>query len=255
MMRVLHISDIHYRSKFNIENPYEKMLSLIDSPINKISTVINQINNIDLIVITGDLCHAGSVDDYICLKNTLDSLKFPYVISLGNHDDKDTFFKAFSYQEINGAYLNVYTINDISFISFDNSAYNASNGYIDDDRLEWLNTALKTHSNNIVLMHHQFEDVPGIPGLNNGSKLKEVLIPNHPLAILNGHTHWFKEQYIDSIPNYTAPSLSFHAVNIEEGSVDFYQCCGYVLYEIDQTSVEIIQKSEKEERFLKRLYY
>lgn len=254
-MRVLHISDIHYQSKFNLENPYEKMLSHIDSPINKISTIIKQVNNIDLIVITGDLCHAGSIVDYICVKDALDALKIPYVISLGNHDDKDAFFKAFSYQEINNAYLDVYTIDDISFISFDNSAYNASNGYIDDDRLEWLNTMLKIHSHNIVLMHHQFEDVPGIPGLHNGSKLKEVLIQNHPLAILNGHTHWFKEQNLEFIPYYTAPSLSFHSIYTEEGSVDFYQCYGYVLYEIEQTSINIIQKTEKEEKFLKRLYY
>ncbi len=254
-MRVLHISDIHYRSKYNLKNPYETMLSLMDPTLIKVKNIVNQIQNIDLIVITGDICDTGNEEDYKSVKTTLDSLKIPYVISLGNHDNKEAFFNAFSFQEINGAYLNVYSINNITFISFDNSAYNVSNGYLDDNRLKWLDSKLKQHSNCIVLMHHQFEDVPGIPGLKNSSKLEEVLIRNRPLAILNGHTHWFKEQYLDSIPYYTAPSLSFHAVNTKEGSVDFSQCCGYILYEIKQNSIRIIEKSEKEERFLKTLYF
>lgn len=254
-MRVLHISDIHYRSKYNLANPYEKMLSLMDSTLNKITNIVSQLQNIDLIVITGDICDAGSVEDYEHVKETLDQYHIPYVLSLGNHDDKIAFFKAFHLNENSDSYLNVYTTNNISFISFDNSAYNVSNGYLDETRLNWLDSMLKEHSNNIVLMHHQFENVPGIPGLNNGSKLKDILTQNHPLAILNGHTHWLKEQYLNSIPYYTAPSLSFHAVNTKEGSVDFSQCSGYILYEIEQTSIRIIEKSEKEERFLKTLYF
>ena len=244
-MRLLHISDIHYRKEFSNKNVYESILSNMDSSFYRLKNLINSINDVDCIAVTGDLCDDGDSDDYSVLKEYLDGLNIPYVVCLGNHDDKRAFYKGWLNIDSNKPYMGIRVIDGISFVYFDNSEYGYSNGYIDNDRINWLSDALDKYPNSVILMHHQLYDMPGIPGLENRDSLVDLLNNKKVLAVLCGHTHWFKKDG----NFYTAPSVSFRAINGKD-EVIFSQSKGYCLYSILGDSIELIGENEKEEKFL-----
>ena len=239
-MNVLHISDIHYRSNYPGGNPYEDMLSSMDSSFERMKTVITQVmtvSSIDLIVITGDICDEGSASDYALLKKYFDSLAIPVIVTIGNHDIRSAFYRGWCREEKDEPYLMTMRMNGINWISFDNSLHGKANGYVEETRLLWLEQQLQKNSSSIVLMHHQFEAQPGIPCLDDKDSLIKVLSKYKPLAVLNGHTHWLKDGKVEGIPFFTAPSLSFRAVNEEDGSIVFSQSYGYRIYNVNENGV------------------
>lgn len=243
-MRILHISDVHYRQNFSNINTYESILSNMDSSLSKLNTLLNEVKDIDCIVITGDLCDDGTSNDYLTLKRLLDDTNIPYFVCLGNHDNKQEFYKGWFNKDDNRPYLSISNFNGLNIISFDNSEYGHPNGYVDDNRLAWLNNVVSNSSNCLVLMHHQAYDMPGIPGLKD-DELSRILNNRNVLCVLNGHTHWYKED--DKF--YTAPSISFRAKN-EDGEVVFYDCFGYCLYEVSNDSIKLIEEKDKENKLL-----
>lgn len=244
-MNILHISDIHYRNTYPGGNFYEDMLHDMSSPFFRMKELISSLlekYSIDVICVTGDICDNGKKEDYQVLKEYFNTLSVPVFIVLGNHDNKVSFHEAFDNNNSDEPYLKVNALNGYRFISFDNSKFEYSNGYMDEERLDWLKKNINEKS--IVLMHHQFEDVPGIPKMENSEGLKKVLIDSKPIAILNGHTHWCKKTYLEDIPIFTAPSVSFHATNEEDGSVIFYESIGYQIYTLNDNVIEVVESKE-----------
>ena len=251
-MRVLHISDIHYRKSYTTKNPYEDMLSSMDSSFTRLQNVVTSVLErfaIEAIVITGDLCDDGGAEDYAFLKSYFDTLGVPVYVCLGNHDRKDNFYRGWYGHVCDKPYLRVHE-NQMTWICFDNSEYGYPNGYLDQRRLSWLAQQLKCHKNCIVLMHHQFEDLQGIPGLEQRDALCKVLFENPPVAIFNGHTHWIRSGKVGQIPYFTAPSMSFRAVNEVDGSVVFSQSHGYCIYDAKKNGVHLIVEEEVQEKQL-----
>ena len=247
-MKVLHLSDIHYRKAYLSKNPYEEMLSSMDSSFTRLQSVVTNVMtqfNIDVIVITGDLCDDGSIEDYTFLKSYFDTLGNPVYVCLGNHDISENFYQGWCCENSNQPYLRTHE-NQMSWVCFDNSKHGYANGYIDSKRLTWLEEQLKVHKNCIVMMHHQFDDVPGTPGLENKYLLQDVLMKYPPVAVFNGHTHWFKTGKIGNIPYFTAPSVSFRAVNEPDGTVIFSQSQGYCVYEVNAEGVYLMKENEVE---------
>lgn len=248
-MKVLHISDIHYRKQYTGGNLYEDMLEKMDSGLPRAQKIIDTLKDrVDVLVITGDICDEGTPQDYRTVKLCLDSTGIPYVVCLGNHDCKKAFYAGWYGVDTDVPYMQVQVLQDIPFISFDNSQDGKPDGYIDEERLQWVTDTLQKYPGSVVLQHHQFEDLPGIPALENGDKLKRVLIENTPLAVLTGHTHWYAHGTLEGIPYFTAPSISFRAVNKEDGSVIFSQSEGYAMYEITKESVKELMHSEHQDK-------
>lgn len=191
-MNVLHISDIHYRSAYQNTNPYEEMLSHMDSSFERLKTVITDVmavSSIDLIVISGDICDEGSANDYALIRKYFDSLSVPVFVTIGNHDIRPAFYEGWLKEKKDKSYLTMMKTGEITWISFDNSLHGKPCGYVDEIRLEWLKKQLEKNTNCIVIMHHQFPDLPGIPGMEGSEKIRKVLSQYKPLAVLNCHTH------------------------------------------------------------------
>lgn len=241
-MRILHISDIHYRNKFSNNNVYESILSNMDSSLSKLNKL--PLNDVDCICITGDLCDEGSAKDYQMLKGYFDKLKIPYFVCLGNHDDKLAFYEGWlDLFAVDEPYLCTNEFNGLNIISFDNSEYGQSDGYVDEYRINWLKENIK--DNTIVLMHHQLYDLDGIPGLKNREALLEVLNDKRIIGVLNGHSHWFNMdgKYV------TAPSISFRAKN-ENGNIVFYDCFGYCLLDVLNNQISLTKHLESQSKLL-----
>lgn len=245
-MKILHISDIHYRSEYNGGNLYEDMLMGMSSPFMHLKEIVKKALDkfdIDLIVITGDLCDNGSVDDYKTLKNYFDSLNIPTIVTLGNHDNKNKFYKGWLNNDSNLPYMNKLELNGYTFLSFDDSEYGKNNGSITDNKLNWLKNNLNDKT--IVLMHHQFQEEIGIPKLADGEKILDILKQKPPIAVLNGHTHWIKQMSFDGILVLTAPSICFRAVNEEDGSVIFSESEGYCVYSLENNKLTVLDSFEQ----------
>ncbi len=248
-MKVLHISDLHYRKKFEGGNPYEDMLSSMDSSFERLKIMIEQVlleNNIDLIVMSGDICDEGSAEDYATLKKYFDSLHIPCIVCLGNHDIRENFYEGWLNEKDKGPYLSEYEDGGINWISFDNSEHGMADGIVEDRRLQWLDEKLQKPIPAIVIMHHQFDEKPGIPSLHGKDQLISLLQQRKPLCVLNGHTHWACCQEINDILCLTAPSVSFRAINTEESSVIFYQSQGYVIYDVTSEKINVLMKKEEQ---------
>lgn len=252
-MRVLHISDLHYRRKYEGGNPYEDMLSSMDSSFLRMQKIIEkavQNYSIERILLTGDICDEGSAEEYRDIRTYLDSLSVPVMVCLGNHDIKENFYAGWLDEKKDAPYMQDWLIQGIHWVSFDNAMHGMANGYIDEQRLKWLDKHLEGYPCSVILMHHQLQNEAGIPGLPDGENLRKVLKKHTILAVFNGHTHWVKHCLIDGIPYFTAPSLSFQGMNLPDGSLIFSQSQGYSIYDIDRRGVQPVVTECFQEREL-----
>lgn len=180
------------------------------------------------------------------MKKYFEFLTIPTIVCLGNHDVRSSFYEGWMHETKDIPFLESFDFEKIHWISFDNSLHGYPNGYINTERLSWLENELSINLNCIVLMHHQFENLPVIPGLEHGEQLISVLEKVPPLVILNGHTHCSKTGFLGKIPVFTAPSISFRAVNLKDGNVIFSQAKGYRLYEVDENDVSVLDEMQQQ---------
>ena len=86
-MRIIHISDIHLENHgLPIWNTDTKLH--FDKAIKKIQTM----DNIDAIIISGDLSNDGSAWSYNYIDNLLAKTNIPTFCCPGNHDNLDIFY-------------------------------------------------------------------------------------------------------------------------------------------------------------------
>ena len=92
------ISDTHIRKDYSSGLLHDMFDSLI-SPDEKLIQTLQELKKeqLDFIVITGDLVHEGNEADYQHFQNILNSaeLAVPVLLALGNHDRKRAFCQVF----------------------------------------------------------------------------------------------------------------------------------------------------------------
>lgn len=245
-MKILHLSDIHFKVKYSDSSTqYLQMLQSMQHPQLKLTHLIDLLKNrgieYDYVVITGDLCDDGTVEDYQQLKILLDSLlAVPYFVALGNHDIKENFYKGFLNQEYNRPYCKVFNLENFSIISFDNSQYGLSNGYIDKERLNWLKETYRKLNNEPALLmmhHHLIKRQADIPALEAPKAFRQILCDNPTMGILTGHTHHQFADYYQGIPYFTADAIAFAGQDMSDGKVRFDENYGANIYTIKDRKI------------------
>jgi 3',5'-cyclic AMP phosphodiesterase CpdA len=78
MFGILHLSDFHYGDSEFKENCMENVIQYANA----------RKNNIDLIIITGDITNRGRYNEYEGIKKYIDRLEGETLIVVGNHDSK-----------------------------------------------------------------------------------------------------------------------------------------------------------------------
>ena len=249
-MRFLHLSDIHFLRKYHkAEKGYNSIFNNMTNPVEQIKSCLKKVDlkTIDFIIITGDLVESGSAEDYKILKYELDRLfkGIPYVVTLGNHDNKEAFYKGWFNKESNKSYNVVKEIGDLRIISFDNSNYKNSDGFISKEQYEWINKQLKTDCKKdtiLMLHHHLLKDQFTTPSIDFDDSFEEVINSSDIIGIFTGHTHHpFKGVFADK-PYFTAGSLSFVGYDENNGIVRFEEYPRFSLckYKEGKISVEVI---------------
>lgn len=255
-MIFLHISDIHFLREYKKEEEgYNSIFNNMTNPIDQIKKLMSKVNKdkLDFIIITGDLVEGGNSEDYKELKKNLDKIfeGIPYIVTLGNHDNKAEFYKGWFNEDLgNKPYNTTMTIGDIKIISFDNSEYHNPNGFIDSDRCKWLREELKKDNDkNVILMlhHHLLKEQFNLPPASYDNEFEEIIKNSSIIAIFSGHTHHpYKGEFMGK-PYFTSGSLSFVGYNEEDGRVRFEEAskCNLCTYKENNINVEVIEVTDE----------
>ena len=256
-MTFLHISDIHFLRKYNKEESgYNSIFNNMTNPISQIKSALDKVSKekLDFIIITGDLVESGDSEDYKILKENLDNIfgDIPYIVTLGNHDNKKEFYKGWLNEELkNEPYNKVMNIGDIKVISFDNSEFHNSNGVIDSERCKWLREELeKDIDKDVILMlhHHLLEEQFNLPSVSFDDEFRDIIKNSSIIAIFSGHTHHPYKGTFMGKPYFTAGSLSFVGYDENDGRVRFEEAskCNLCRYEDGKISVEVIKVTDED---------
>lgn len=256
-MVFLHLSDIHFLREYpKDEKGYKSIFTNMTNPLIQLKKVLSKIdlNEIEFAIITGDLVESGDYKDYEVLKDSLDKLlgDIPYIITLGNHDNKIEFYKGWFNKVCDKPYNTVNEIGNLRIISFDNSQYENSDGFISDNQYEWLKKQLetKTDKDTILMFHHHIiKNQFDTPSISFKDTFEKVISESSIVGIFCGHTHHpFKGTFANK-PYFTAGSLSFIGYNESPGIVRFEESsnisvCTYKNGEISIKSVSALDNSK-----------
>lgn len=176
--RFAFLSDIHISTADG--TPVEDLKRTIND--------INSMNDIDFVVITGDITELGTNEEIHRAKALFDGLKVKWYIIPGNHDagwsesGGVTFGQVFGYDKFN------FEHNGIHFLGCPSGPYvRMSDGHIPRDAVNWLDAELKKidPKEPVIFLNHY----PMDNALDNWYEAIDRLKQHNTLAILCGHGH------------------------------------------------------------------
>ncbi|GAL20615.1 3',5'-cyclic-nucleotide phosphodiesterase [Vibrio maritimus] len=166
-MKIIHLTDTHLG--YIGQKIYQR------SPVIALEKAVESINqehsDAEMLIITGDLAHAGHPEAYETLEKTLSELTIPYHLVIGNHDDRAVLSEIFPTFELdeNGFGQKVIETQKGVFILLDTMIEGTHAGVYCEQRLDWLeNEISKADAANrpvYLFMHHAPFDT-GIPALD-----------------------------------------------------------------------------------------
>lgn len=209
-MIIAHLSDLHIDSSKEVIygiNPLKNLQRAV--------SVLQEIKNISIGVITGDISNDGRIDSYIKADELLSLLPFPVIITNGNHDEAE----ALLHTEFNKIkYEPFYTFNNTDFITVNTvvkaeDGKNRSTGVITRHELSLLKGRINKSSNNkVILMHHPATITESWLDkrilCNRNDFFNTIASSQNILAVLSGHNHYPTNKWIRNTLFSTAPSVS-----------------------------------------------
>jgi Icc protein len=223
MIHILQLTDTHL-----FADPEGSLYSI--NTREKLQEVIHHVgktlDQIDVVLLTGDLVHDESRTGYSELKSMLKDFDCPKYYLPGNHDDP-TLMHELLESCANGDFVS-FVAGSWSLVLLDSSVRGKVEGAISDDTLTRLEKHLADSSDkySLVALHHHIIDVqsPWLDALNlrNHSQLTGLLerFPNVKLVI-NGHVHQEIDTQLNGIRYLGTPATCFQfAVKSENGGID-----------------------------------
>lgn len=160
---------------------------------------LNQQNDLDFIILTGDVTEMGTLKEIKLTKKILSGLKKPLYVIPGNHDTGwsesggEDFIKEFGNDKF------TFDHQGYRFIACASGPYvRMSDGHIPRDATIWLDKILKNTppSMPIIFINHY----PVDPGLDNWYEAIDRIKKNNIQYILCGHGHHNQALFFEGIP-------------------------------------------------------
>ncbi|MBL8894862.1 MAG: phosphodiesterase [Rhizobiales bacterium] len=245
-MKFIHISDLH------LVAPGGKLWGF--DPLKRLEACLSDIathhGDAVFCAISGDLAERGEVVAYQALKDLLSQFPLPTYLALGNHDDRESFFRVFSEnsRDAKGFAQSAAQHDGVAVLTLDTlKGPPSSAGLYGEDRRAWLKAELARAGEKpvIIFMHHPPFDIGhelmDLIKLEDGEGLHRLLSGRNIKHIFFGHAHRPISGQWRGIPFTAVPSLA-HQLPLAGGSVptvysDEPPMYAVVLVEPDRTIV------------------
>ena len=182
-----HITDTHIGS------------GTADADLRRTVQDINANLLIQFVIVSGDITEFGSDNEIALAKQILDSLKKPYYIIPGNHDDNWSESGTNSFKRIFGMETFFFEHGGYYFLGNDcGPNMKMSPGQVPYNHIVWMDSALKTIPKNapIIFVNHY----PLDSSLNNWYELADRLKKYNTQLYLHGHHHVNAQLTYEGIP-------------------------------------------------------
>ena len=209
------LSDTHVPA--DSKNEYRKFL-----PWDNLKTVVPQVieSRPECVILNGDAARlTGELADYEAVKHLLAPLaeRAPVYIGLGNHDDRDNFFKVFDQpsgnrQKVAGKHVLLIERPAVRLVLLDSLLYvNKTAGLLGKSQRDWLARYLETSDSRpaVLFVHHTLGDGDG--DLLDVERLFQLARPHKAVkAIIYGHSHKYAFTQEDGIHLVNIPAVGYN---------------------------------------------
>lgn len=196
-----------------------------DQDLNLVIEDINKQNDINFVLVAGDVTEYGDKQSLEKAKLLLSQLKKPYYITMGNHDQKLSEPRYDYFNDVFGDNKFAFFHKGIYFVGFaTRPVAEGGNGQIALKDIDWVENKLAGLSDAIPVLaitHYPLQT----GDVDNWSKMTNVLKKFNVLSVLGGHYHrnvLFNYQGIPGIVNRST-------LKNKEG------LCGYSIYTISDS--------------------
>ena len=201
-------------------NPLEEYRKFL--PAENLRSVLPQVaeSHPEGVIINGDAARlTGELADYEALKKLLAPLaeQTPVYIGLGNHDDRDNFFKVFDSpagvrQNVSGKHVLVLERPVLRLIVLDSLLYvNQVAGLLGKAQREWLGQYLESTDGRptVLFVHHTLRDGDG--DLLDIERLYRLIQPHQKVkAIFYGHSHQYAFSQEQGVHLVNIPAVGYN---------------------------------------------
>jgi outer membrane protein assembly factor BamB/Icc-related predicted phosphoesterase len=217
--RFAHLTDLHLST--NNPNPTEDLLRSVAQ--------INATENIDFVLITGDITEEG---DRACLekaKSCLDLLKVKYYVALGNHETKWSDSGCTAFGEVFGYERFEFEHKGFLFLGFNSGPLmRMAYGHVVPQDIRWMTETMEKAGKDkpvMLVTHYPLKD----GDVDNWYEVTDAVRPYNVRMFIGGHYHSNRNQRYDGIPGILMRS------NLRDK--DGKQ--GYGVYEVTDDSIKV----------------
>lgn len=213
-LRIAHLTDLHVRRDYE-NTMFETELHQRILPVPYVVAGLKEAVGAgpDVMVLTGDLVHEGTADDYRYLKEIIKRYAgdIPVIPVLGNHDCKAAFYEGFLEEERQGPYYGKQTIGGYRFLTLDTSVEGNCDGVLRGEQVRWLLEELKAPAPNgtVLLGHHPLESRQAWFDTEVEEGLTAALQHTDVIAYLCGHAHYCESRTLGRILQVTGESFDY----------------------------------------------
>ena len=194
MLKIVVLSDLHLRPKGILVNG----LDAHDRLVQGIDWLNRAHADADLCVLAGDLVDTGDKASYEALKHQVMRAKVPVEMTIGNHDDRDTFVSVFGKGQLSetGFVDKALDLHGHRIIILDSAITGAPAGRLEPAQLHWLTQRLEEAADRpvIVIVHHHANPLGTIVDkiiLENGMAFARALSRHKDIRqVIAGHVHY-----------------------------------------------------------------
>jgi len=169
---------------------------------------VNALEDVELMVVSGDICNSGTTRELAAVKSELDKLRKPLLMVPGNHETNWSDNAVQTFSQLWGDDKFFYRQGKYLFLGVASGPYlKMGDGLIKSEDLQWLKDTLaaefKVGDQLIFVCHY-----PLNPDLSNAEDVLEILKPYPVRTILSGHYHAIKLLDVNGIPNIVGRAVS-----------------------------------------------
>jgi len=217
--RFAQLTDLHLSP--NNPNPTEDLLRSVAQ--------INATENIDFVLVTGDITEEGDRASMEKVKSCLDLLKVKYYVALGNHETKWSDSGCTAFGEIFGSERFEFEHKGFLFLGFNSGPLmRMAYGHVVPQDIRWMTERMEQVGKDkpvILVTHYPLMD----GDVDNWYEVTDAVRPYNVRLFIGGHYHANKNLRYDGIPG----------VLMRSNLRDKDEKQGYGIYEVTSDSIKV----------------